>query len=71
MMTPTERKEKLGRGGPAEIARRTGRSRTHVYYVLVGVRRDPAVEEEAVRLLREKEIFVTVADVFGTPSPLT
>jgi len=50
-MNGEERKRALGHGGAAEICRRTGRSATHVSYVLRGERRDRKVEVAVARKL--------------------
>ena len=58
-LTASERKQRLGRGRAAGIARQLKRSEGHVSQVINGLRRDPVVEAVVA-----KRIGLPVEEVF-------
>lgn len=63
-LTASERKQRLGRGKAAGIARQLKRSEGHVSQVINGLRRDPVVEAVVAKRigLPADEVFPPVND---------
>lgn len=66
-LTADERKNKLGRGKAAKIARQLKRTEGHVSQVINGLRRDPVVEEMVARRigLPVEEVFPPANELSG------
>lgn len=65
-LTASERKQRLGRGKAAGIARQLKRTEGHVSQVINGLRRDPVVEAVVA-----KRIGLPVNEVFPLPDDVS
>ena len=64
ILTPDDRKKKLGRGGLSKVARMTKRTAGHVTEVNAGRRRDDVVERAIIREITRLHPDVDPAEIW-------